>query len=108
MSLTKRALAEPARELVPYVVAQVGGAIVGALVLFMIASGAPGPALIAGSWAMGQLWLFWLAPIVGAVIAGVVYQLVGGRAVEWPTEGMRAPVTTTPSERLEPAHGSTW
>ena len=33
-------------------------------------------ALFAGDWALGQLWLFWLAPIVGAVIAGVVYKFL--------------------------------
>ncbi len=32
-----------------------------------------GPALFVGGWALQQLWLFWVAPIVGAVIAGVVY-----------------------------------
>lgn len=32
-----------------------------------------GPALFAGGWAIGQLWLFWVAPIVGAAIAGHVY-----------------------------------
>jgi aquaporin Z len=32
-----------------------------------------GPALIVGGWAIEQLWLFWLAPILGAVLAGVVY-----------------------------------
>jgi len=32
-----------------------------------------GPAVIVGGWAIGQLWLFWLAPIVGAVIAGLAY-----------------------------------
>jgi len=32
-----------------------------------------GPALFVGGWALEQLWLFWLAPIVGAVVAGVVY-----------------------------------
>jgi aquaporin Z len=37
-----------------------------------------GPALFVGGWALGQLWLFWLAPIVGAAIAGVVYPLVAG------------------------------
>jgi aquaporin Z len=35
-----------------------------------------GPALFVGGAAVDQLWLFWLAPIVGAVIAGVVYPLV--------------------------------
>ena len=179
----------PARELIPYVVAQVAGAIIGALVLFMIASGAPGfdahasgfaangygehspggytlasallsetvmtlmfvmivlgvtdkrapelkgfaplaiglaltlihlvsipvtntsvnparstgPALIAGEWAVGQLWLFWIAPIVGAIVAGVLYQLVGGRAAERPKE---VTAVTPSSERLEPAHGT--
>src|SRR5207253_4152983 len=29
-----------------------------------------GPALFAGGWALEQLWLFWVAPIVGAVVAG--------------------------------------
>jgi aquaporin Z len=32
-----------------------------------------GPALFAGGWALSQLWLFWVAPIVGAAIAGAVY-----------------------------------
>lgn len=33
-----------------------------------------GPALFAqGGWAMGQLWLFWVAPLIGAAIAGIVY-----------------------------------
>lgn len=33
-----------------------------------------GPALFVGGWALSQLWLFWVAPIVGAVAAGVVYR----------------------------------
>ena len=33
-------------------------------------------ALFVGDWAMGQLWLFWVAPIIGAIIAGVVYKLI--------------------------------
>ena len=32
------------------------------------------PALFAGGWALEQLWLFWVAPIVGALIAGFVYR----------------------------------
>lgn len=35
-----------------------------------------GPALFVGGWALQQLWLFWLAPIVGAAIAGIVYPAV--------------------------------
>ena len=35
-----------------------------------------GPALFAGGWALQQLWLFWLAPIVGALIAGIGYRLL--------------------------------
>ncbi|MCU0380903.1 MAG: aquaporin Z [Chitinophagaceae bacterium] len=33
-----------------------------------------GQAVIHGGWALGQLWLFWVAPIVGAAIAGVVHK----------------------------------
>jgi aquaporin Z len=35
-----------------------------------------GPALLVGGWAMEQLWAFWVAPIVGAALAGVVYPLM--------------------------------
>jgi aquaporin Z len=157
----------PAREVIPYWVAQVAGAIVAALVLYLIAHGAPGfsavasgfasngfgdhspagynlgasfltelvmsfmlvmvalgsthatgfkgfaplavglalalihlvsipvtntsvnparstgPALFAGGGAIGQLWLFWLAPLLGGILAGVVHPiLVGDR---WPS-----------------------
>jgi aquaporin Z len=152
----------PARDLVPYIVAQVIGAVIGAFVLYLIATGKPdfnlggfatngygdqspghysmiaafvcevvmtffflfvilgstderapgklapiaiglcltlihlisipvtntsvnparstGPALFVGGAAISQLWLFWIAPIIGAAIAGVVYPLVAGRA----------------------------
>ena len=33
-----------------------------------------GPALFVGGWAVEQLWLFWLAPIIGAVIGGFLYR----------------------------------
>lgn len=37
-----------------------------------------GPALFAeGGWALGQLWLFWVAPIVGAAIAGISWKALG-------------------------------
>ncbi len=35
-----------------------------------------GPALFVGGWALQQLWLFWVAPIAGAAIAGVVYSAI--------------------------------
>jgi len=33
-----------------------------------------GPALIVQGWAIAQLWMFWVAPIIGAIIAGLVYR----------------------------------
>ena len=33
-------------------------------------------AIFAGGWALGQLWLFWVAPIAGAILAGVVYKSI--------------------------------
>ncbi|MGJ8633589.1 MAG: aquaporin Z [Luteolibacter sp.] len=35
-----------------------------------------GTAVFVGGWAIQQLWLFWLSPIVGAVLAGIVYPLI--------------------------------
>jgi aquaporin Z len=39
-----------------------------------------GPALFVGGWAVEQLWLFWLAPILGAALAGMVYPALAGEA----------------------------
>jgi len=36
-----------------------------------------GPAVFVGGWALSQLWLFWVAPIIGAALAGVVYEWLG-------------------------------
>jgi aquaporin Z len=36
-----------------------------------------GPALIVGGWAIQQLWLFWVAPLLGALIAGYAYRWLG-------------------------------
>jgi aquaporin Z len=33
-----------------------------------------GPALIVGDWATAQLWLFWVAPLIGAAVAGLIYR----------------------------------
>jgi len=35
-----------------------------------------GPAVFVGGWAIEQLWLFWVAPIIGAIVAGLVYKTV--------------------------------
>ena len=37
-----------------------------------------GPALFVGGWALSQLWLFWIAPLLGAALAGGVYRIVSG------------------------------
>jgi len=37
-----------------------------------------GVAVFVGDWALGQLWLFWLAPIVGAVFGALAYRFIGG------------------------------
>ncbi len=36
-----------------------------------------GVAVFEGGWALSQLWMFWVAPIVGAALAGVVYRWLG-------------------------------
>jgi aquaporin Z len=41
-----------------------------------------GPAVFVGGWALGQLWLFWVAPIAGAALGGLVYRFLGGEGVE--------------------------
>jgi aquaporin Z len=41
-----------------------------------------GPALFAqGGWALGQLWLFWVAPIIGALVAGALYAFFAEESV---------------------------
>ena len=37
-----------------------------------------GPAVFVGGWAFAQLWLFWIAPLVGAALAGVAYPAIAG------------------------------
>lgn len=38
-----------------------------------------GPALFVGGWAIAQLWLFWVAPIIGAALAGAAYPMIAGK-----------------------------
>ncbi len=49
-----------------------------------------GPALFVGGWAIQQLWLFWLAPLLGAIAAGSVYKTLLEGPIEAP------PVTGRP------------
>lgn len=37
-----------------------------------------GPALFVGGWAIAQLWVFWLAPIVGGALGGISYRILAG------------------------------
>src|SRR5882672_1735296 len=45
-----------------------------------------GPAIFVGGWALAQLWLFWVAPLVGALIAGATYR--GLFAADQPAAGV--------------------
>jgi aquaporin Z len=48
-----------------------------------------GPAVFVGGWAIQQLWLFWVAPIIGAVLGGIIYPLISGPVEEPPVTGTR-------------------
>jgi aquaporin Z len=37
-----------------------------------------GPAIFVGGWALAQLWLFWVAPMAGALLGSLVYRAIGG------------------------------
>ena len=55
-----------------------------------------GPAIFAGGWALSQLWLFWIAPLVGAALAGMTYRIVSGErseaaGIEGPADASRLP-----------------
>jgi len=39
-----------------------------------------GVAVFVGDWAVGQLWMFWVAPIVGAVLGAVIYRFIGSES----------------------------
>jgi aquaporin Z len=41
-----------------------------------------GVAIYVGGWAVQQLWLFWIAPIAGAIIGAVIYRVIGAENSE--------------------------
>lgn len=43
-----------------------------------------GPALFVGDWAAGQLWFFWVFPLIGALLAGFVYRIMFERSTQDP------------------------
>jgi aquaporin Z len=58
-----------------------------------------GPALFVGGWALAQLWLFWVAPLVGAAIAGVGYRYVLGDDGSAPVAAEAQDPTVAPPKR---------
>jgi aquaporin Z len=38
-----------------------------------------GVAMFVGNWAIAQLWLFWIAPIIGALLGAAIYRFLGGK-----------------------------
>lgn len=54
-----------------------------------------GPALFVGDWAVSQLWLFWVAPLGAAALAGVAYPLLFGSKAAEATEGVPSPKPAT-------------
>jgi aquaporin Z len=61
------------------------------------------PAVFVGGWALAQLWLFWVAPIAGAVVAGVVYRTLEDSPAQL---GERALAIVGPNVRADAAHAS--
>ncbi|HZC71981.1 MAG TPA: aquaporin Z [Jatrophihabitans sp.] len=53
-----------------------------------------GPAIMQHGWALGQLWVFWLFPLIGGLLAGASYRLIVGERMESPGE----PLAATPPE----------
>src|SRR5690242_5130278 len=49
-----------------------------------------GPAVFVGGWALAQLWLFWLAPIVGGALGGYAYRMLMAEAPAKPAAAARA------------------
>jgi aquaporin Z len=39
-----------------------------------------GPAIFAGGWALQQLWMFWVAPLIGGAVGGGIYSMLFGES----------------------------
>ncbi len=48
-----------------------------------------GPAVVVGGWAFAQLWMFWLAPLGGALLGGLVYRSLAVEAARVPLPSPR-------------------
>jgi len=54
-----------------------------------------GPAVFVGGWALAQLWMFWVAPCIGAALAGAAYPQLFGSGEAPPVKGVKEPETGT-------------
>ena len=61
-------------------------------------------AVYVGDWATNQLWLFWVAPIVGALLGAAIYRLIGAEEPAAALANARAPVH--PERRQRQVRGS--
>jgi aquaporin Z len=62
-----------------------------------------GPALFVGGWALTQLWLFWVAPIAGAVAAGLLHAWLGAEDEVAEREAAARAAAASAGEPLAPA-----
>jgi aquaporin Z len=60
-------------------------------------------AVFVGGWALGQLWLFWLAPVAGAALAGLVHRSLLESPIPEPPVTGRTPAVDLPAYPLAPA-----
>jgi len=58
-----------------------------------------GPAVCVGGWALSQLWLFIIAPTIGAIIAAVVYRVIGTSRPIISTQEAERPLDSEVEER---------
>ncbi len=53
-----------------------------------------GPAILVGGWALEQLWLFWAAPLIGALVGGLMYPVISDEPHPYPANLPASPRTT--------------